>query len=377
MIRIAFFAPVLITGGTQRHLQQVLRLLDPRRFSARVVTLRAGGEVASELEAEGVSVTALGIDRLTTPGAIAGMVRTARALRAEGVQIIHGFQWRPSLVGTIVGRLGGVPVVLAGKRSLTGSDTTARLAWRVMARRVDAIVANAEALKAEAESQGVAARWEIIPNGVDVDRFRVGPPEPAAKKALGLDPDRAVVGTIGRLEARKGHELLLLAARAMRAQLGARAPQILLVGDGPLREQLATRARELRVADSLHFAGSLPDVRRALAAMDVFVLPSKEEGMSNALLEAMAAGRPVVATAVGGTREVIDGTTTGILVPSADPTAMAGEVLSLLDDPVRATRMGREAQRVVERRFSARAAVARLEQFYESRLAARTGRRAA
>ena len=376
MIRIAFFAPVLITGGTQRHLQQVLRLLDARRFSARVVTLRGGGEVAGELEAEGVSVTALGIDRLTTPGAIASMVRTARALRAEGIQIIHGFQWRPSLVGTIVGRLAGVPVVLAGKRSLTGSDSTARLAWRVMARQVDAIVANAEALRAEACAQGVSARWEIIPNGVDVDRFRVGPPEPEAKAMLGLHPDRPVVGTIGRLEARKGHELLLLAARAMRAQLGGRAPQLLLVGDGPLRDQLAARAKELRL-DSVRFAGNLPDVRRALAAMDVFVLPSKEEGMSNALLEAMAAGRPVVATAVGGTREVIDGITNGILVPSADPTAMAGEVLALLDDPVRATRMGREAQRLVERRFSARAAVARLEQFYESRLAARTGRKAA
>jgi glycosyltransferase involved in cell wall biosynthesis len=378
MMRVAFFAPVLITGGTQRHLQQVLRLLDRQRFATRVFTLRPGGEVAAELAAGGVPVTSLNIPgRLTTPAAAVAMLRAARILRAEGTDVVHGYQWRPALVGTIVGQLARVPLIVAGKRSLTAGDGSARFAWRVMAKRVDTIVANAEALRLEAEADGVDARWEIIPNGVDVDWFRVGPPSADAKRRLGLDPDRPVVGTIGRLEPRKGQELLLLAGRVMAARRRTARAQLLLVGDGPLRAGLAAEAARLGLGDDVRFTGNLPDVRGALAAMDVFVLPSKEEGMSNALLEAMAAGRPVVATRVGGNGEVIDGARTGALVEPGDADGLAGEVLSLLDDPVRATRMGREAQRWVESRFGARAAVARLERFYEERLAARRGRRAA
>src|SRR4029077_18128992 len=95
MTRIAFFAPLLNTGGTQRHLQQVLALLDPARFTAHVYTLRAGGEVESELRAAGIPVTALGIHRrLTTPQAGLAMLRAARALRADRVDIVHGYQWR-------------------------------------------------------------------------------------------------------------------------------------------------------------------------------------------------------------------------------------------------------------------------------------------
>ncbi len=378
MIRVAFFAPVLITGGTQRHLQQVLRLLDPTRFAARVFTLRPGGEVAAELAATGVPVASLDIPgRLTSAAAAFAMLRAARLLRADGTDVVHGYQWRPALVGTIVGQLARVPLIVAGKRSLTAGDGSGRFAWRVMARRVDTIIANAEALRREAEADGVEARWEIIPNGVDVDWFRVGPPSADAKRSLGLDPDRPVVGAVGRLEPRKGHELLLLAGRAMAVRRPGARVQLLLVGDGPLRAELASRAASLGLGDDVRFTGNLPDVRGALAAMDVFVLPSKEEGMSNALLEAMAAGRPVVATRVGGNGEVIDGTRTGALVDPGDADGLAGEVLSLLEDPVRATRMGREAQRWVESRFGARAAVARLERFYEERLAARRGRRAA
>src|SRR4029077_10178806 len=163
MIRIAFFAPLLNMGGTQRHLQQVLALLDPARFTTHVYTLRGGGEVEGELRAAGGPGTALGIHRrLTTPQAGLAMMRAARALRADRVDIVHGYQWRPApggglarrgrraLVGAIAGRMARVPLLLASKRSLTGPDAAARFAWRVIGRRVDTIVANADALQTEA-----------------------------------------------------------------------------------------------------------------------------------------------------------------------------------------------------------------------------------
>src|SRR5262249_12392818 len=125
--RIAFFAPLLATGGTQRHLQQVLGLLDRSRFTAEVFTLRPGGGVERELRAAGVSVTSLDVPgSLAAPGALGALVRAARHLRAERVDIVHGYQWRPALVGAVAGRLAGAPLLLASKRSLTGDDVRAR-----------------------------------------------------------------------------------------------------------------------------------------------------------------------------------------------------------------------------------------------------------
>ena len=377
-IHVAYFSPWLTTGGTQRHLQQVLSLLDPARFTASVYTIRPGGEVEGELRAAGVPVISLDAGQsLTSPRAAVTIVRAARLLRAARVDVVHGYQWRPALVGALAGRLAGVPLVFASKRSLTGDDRSARFAWRMIGRRVDTLLANADALRAEAEAHGVAGRWTIVPSGIDVDRFRTPPPAADAKAALGLDPSRPVVGTVGRLEARKGHEHFLVAAQAMLARANGLRPQVLIVGDGPLRGHLATRAAELGVAGSVTFTGALTDVRGALGAMDVFVLPSHAEGMSNALLEAMAAGRAVVATRVGGTGEAFDGDRTGVLVPPGDAGAKAGEVLALLGDRERAARIGLAAQQWVGGHFGARAMVAQMERLYEERLARVGARRAA
>ena len=375
-VRIALFAPLLGTGGTQRHLQQVVALLDPARFHVEVLTLRAGGEVEDELRAGGVSVRSLSVGaRLTSARTLRAIVAAARALRRARIDVVHGYQWRPALVGALAGRLAGVPLRLASKRSLTGEDRQAERAWRHIARQVDTVIVNADALRVEGEERGMRCRWALLQNGVDTDHFRLAPPDPGARAALGLDPQRPVVGTIGRLEDRKGHDQLLRAAGTMLAGGNGRRPQIVIVGDGPLREQLQAQAQSLGVADSVRFVGIVADVRPSLAAMDVFVLPSHAEGMSNALMEAMAAARPVVATAVGGNTEVVVDGKTGVLIPPADPAAIADAIAALLRDPDRAAGLGAAAREFVTRRFGARARVAELEQLYEERLALR--RRAA
>ncbi|HKA27779.1 MAG TPA: glycosyltransferase family 4 protein [Candidatus Binatia bacterium] len=376
-VRIALFAPLLGTGGTQRHLQQVLALLDRARFEAEVLTLRLGGEVEDELRAGGVSVRSLGVGaRLSSPSTLRAIVATARLLRRARIDVVHGYQWRPALVGALAGRLAGVPLRLASKRSLTGDDPQAERAWRHIARQVDTVIVNADALRVEGEQRGMRCRWVLLQNGVDTEHFELPPADAQARAALGLDPRRPVVGTIGRLEDRKGHDQLLRAAGEMLAGANRRRTQFVIVGDGPLRESLAGQARTLGVADSVRFEGTVADVRPVLAAMDVFVLPSRAEGMSNALLEAMAAGRPVVATAVGGNTEVVTEGETGLLVPPANPAAIARAVDGLLGDPERASRLGAAARQFVTHHFGARARVAELERLYEERLALRARRAA-
>jgi len=374
-IRVAYFAPWLFTGGTQRHLQQVVELLDRSRFEPVVFTLRPGGDVERELRALGVPVTSLGIgSNVVGPRAMRGMLRAARWLREARVDIVHGYQWRPALVGAIAGRVARVPVVLAGKRSLTGSSLSERGAWRGIARLSDTVLVNAEALREQGECLGMRAHWAVVRNGVDVARFASPETREAARARLGLDPNRAVVGTIGRLEPRKGYEVLLAAMQVIAARTNGTCPQVLLVGDGPLREALERRTDEVGLGHVVRFTGNLSDVRPALAAMDVFVLPSHEEGMSNALLEAMASGRPVVATAVGGTGELVADGRTGLLVPPAAPAELAEAVQCLLHDRPRAAQLAAAAQAFVGREFGARARVAELERLYEAAVDARRTR---
>jgi glycosyltransferase involved in cell wall biosynthesis len=376
-LRIAYFAPWLFTGGTQRHLQQVIDLLDRDRFEPHVFTLRPGGDVERELKASGVPVTTLGVGaNMLAPRSLRGVAMAARRLRELGADVVHGYQWRPALVGALAGRAAGVPLVLAGKRSLTGPTVSERLAWRAIARLCDTVLVNADALRTQGEGLGMRTRWVVLRNGVDVDRFATGETQRAARARLGLDPRRAVIGTIGRLEPRKGHDVLLAAMRLVAGATNGTCPQVLLVGDGPLREALERRTDELGLGHVVRFTGNLSDVRPALAAMDMFVLSSHEEGMSNALLEAMAAGRPVIATAAGGTSEIVASERTGLLVPVADAGALAAAVQRLLADPGMAERLGGAARAFVTRELSARARVAELERLYETRLAAR-GRRAA
>jgi glycosyltransferase involved in cell wall biosynthesis len=376
-VRIAYFAPLLGTGGTQRHLQQVLSLLDPARFEATVYTLRPGGEVEDELRASGVDVRSLSVGgSLAAPRSLRAIVSTARALRRARIDVVHGYQWRPALVGAIAGRLARVPLRLASKRSLTGDDARAGGAWRRIGRQVDTVIVNADALRIEGEQLGMHCRWALLQNGIDAERFTVAAPGAAARAAAGLDRARPVVGTVGRLEDRKGHDQFLDAMRTLVATGNGTSPQGLIVGDGPLRVALEGHAATIGPAGRIRFTGTVADVRPLLAAMDVFVLPSWAEGMSNALMEAMAAGRPVVATAVGGNTEVVSDGRTGVLVPPGDPAAIARAVGDLLRDPDRAMRLGAAARDDVMRRFGARARVAELERLYEERLALRARRAA-
>ena len=195
---------------------------------------------------------------------------------------------------------------------------------------VDHLIAVSEGLRRSYERIGVPARrWTTVPNGIAPRSRQIG--RAAARRALGLHDDRPVVLTIGRLTRMKGQWHLIDAV----PELVARFPEVrvVLLGDGPMREDLVRRAAGLGISSSVCFAGHRADARELLDAADVFVLPSLHEGMPLAVLEAMEAALPVVATRVIGSEEVVVDGETGALVRPADPAALAGAITALLADP--------------------------------------------
>jgi L-malate glycosyltransferase len=368
MIRVAYFIDHLHTGGAQKHLVELLRGIDRRRFSVSVWTEKTGGELTKEVEHIGVRVRSLDVKRSLTEGRfLIRLIQVAHALRREGVDIAHGYLYAGNIIGSLAGLLGGVPVRLVSKRSLDRYPARAKLlACRLANRFADRVTVNARAVGTfVAQEEGCDPRkMVLIPNGVDFCRFQRGHDD--ARTALGVAPHERVVGTVGRLTWKKAPECLLAAANIiLRQEPHAR---LLIVGDGPLRAQAEERAEELGIRTRCMFTGSVSDASPFIRACDVFVLSSVIEGMANALLEALACGKPAVVTDAGGNGEVVQHGETGFVVPCHDPSQLAEATLHLLRHPDLAAQMGEAARKDMEERFSLTRMVQSVEALYDALL---------
>jgi glycosyltransferase involved in cell wall biosynthesis len=229
-----------------------------------------------------------------------------------------------------------------------------RMLYRMAVRWLDGFIAVSDDVKTAILS-GIGSIPEdkiaVIFNSVDVRRYQQPVDRAAVRRQLGLAEDARVIAVVATFKRQKGHRFLIEAAPAV----VARFPdlRILLIGDGELREELQEQTRALGMQDHIHFLGSRKDVPELLAASDYFVLPSLWEGLSMALVEAMATGLPVIATGVSGTNQVMVSGETGLLIPPGDARRLGEAMLELLSTPARARAMGEAARRRVEQRFSA------------------------
>jgi glycosyltransferase involved in cell wall biosynthesis len=206
-------------------------------------------------------------------------------------------------------------------------------------------------------------RFEVIPNGVDVTRMARAD-RSSARRALGAPDGALVVGSVGRLVPVKNYALLLRAF----GRLAASTPgpvRLVLLGDGPERATLERAAAASGIASLVQLPGHRDDVPELLVGLDVFVLPSLNEGMSNTLLEAMAAGVPVVASDVGGNREIVEDDRSGMLFPSGEEAALLERLRRLAGDPGSRARLGKAGQERVMRDFSMGAMIRSYEALYE------------
>jgi glycosyltransferase involved in cell wall biosynthesis len=319
------------------------------------------------------------LDREASPvrdlAALASLTRLMVRIRPA---IVHTHTSKAGFIGRLAARLARVPAVIHQPHghvfyAYWGPVRTGlylRLE-RLAARWTDRIVTLTDRGAAEHLARGVgrADRYVTIPSGVPIARLRAeAPSRDEARHALGLPPDAYVIVAVGRLVPVKGFDVLIDALPAVAAAVPEL--RVALVGDGPERDVLEQRVAALGIADRVQFAGAQRDVARYVAAADVLAAPSRNEGMGRALVEAMALGVPVVASAVGGIPDVVTDGHDGWLVPAGDPAALALALAELGSDPARAAKLGAAAVEA-STRFSTEVAEARLLALYDELARAR------
>ncbi|HLF27050.1 MAG TPA: glycosyltransferase [Anaerolineae bacterium] len=301
-----------------------------------------------------------------------GCMRLYRLLRAERVDLLQTYDFYANAIGVVIGRLVRVPVVVMSQRVVYVKR------WRFW---VDRLVSHwAHAVTAVSESvrdfcvraEGMRPdRITVIRNGVDLSVADGEFDHVGVRRAHRLPIDAPLIGAIGRLSEQKGQAVLIRAVEVVRRQIPN--VHVVIVGQGPDRERLLTLVAELGLSESIHFTGHVSHVQPLLAAMDIFAHPSLWEGMPNAVLEAMALAKPIIATRVDGSAELIVDGESGLLIPPNDVEALAQAMLLLLTDAQLARRLAWEAYIRATDEFSRSNMLATTEHLYGS-LLARAGR---
>lgn len=347
-------------GGIQSHTHSLSRALAAKGAEVHVVTRRAPGHPAhaadGTLHVHRVGAPPGAPGPLATVAYVAGAARLVASLRPR-VDVIHAQQLlSPSSAALVLSVLTGTPILLnphacgaIGDVGVLSSTALGRLRLRATVRRADAFVAISGPIGAELREAGVPeARILAVPNGVDVERFRPAAAEERAalRRSLGL-PEGPLVVYTGRLAPEKGVDVLAAAWPRVLARLPS--ARLWMLGDGAERGRLADAARQAGVAGTIALPGPVADVSPFVRAADAAVLPSRTEGMPVALLEAMACAVPVVATAVGGSAEVLRDGVTGRLVPPERPDALADALVEALEEPAAHARARAARAEVVAR----------------------------
>jgi glycosyltransferase involved in cell wall biosynthesis len=368
-------------GGSERQMLALAEHLPRDRFAVEFIVLGDRGTNTSAAEALGVPVHVLGSVRRAGSAVPVYAVRAAARIadyitwvRRGRYDIVDAWLFHGYALAGLTRPISRTPILIAGRRSLSAFKDrfgpVERTVDAIARRRADVIVANSQAVIEDVVArEGVdRRRLRLIRNGVEPARPLTEAERDAIRAGWGAGPDALVVACVANYRPGKGlTELLTVAAGLRPATPSAR---YVLLGDGPLRPELEARARALGLTEIVRF-GSVPDARAVIGAVDVVVQASHAEGSPNALLEAAAAGRAIVATAAGGTTEVVDEGRTGLLVPVGDEAAFATALRTVLDDPGLRLRLGTAARDHVERTFPMGAMIDAYAGLYEELAAAR------
>ena len=366
-------------GGVGVHAYYLAKFLCRSEFDL-TVGYGPGYPMDREFERLDVPIVHFCISRKISPAKnLRALVQLYRFVKRRRFDIICMECSIAGFLGRITGWVTGVENRVFVLQQYASHSRQARIKqsiYRMIERRLDRLttryVAVSEAMKRFGVDHDIMRpeKVEVIYNGITLsDKVAVNRDE--VRRDLGLSPDGPVIGTLARLEPQKGLQHFLQAAAIVRRTESN--VEFLIAGDGPLMGELVKLAQQLGIADAVRFVGWRQDVVHVLSGIDIFCLPSLWESFGIAFAEAMAMEKPVVATRVDGVPEVVADGKTGLLVPPANPQAIASALLALLRDPDRAARMGKEGRRRVEAMFTVETMVARYEDLFR-RLAKPSGK---
>jgi glycosyltransferase involved in cell wall biosynthesis len=364
-VSIFYLITELDIGGAQVTLLRMLKGLNRERFSPTVACLYDGDKsMARAIRALDIPVFDA---QMWHKSDLTAFWRLYREIHRVHPAILHAHLFHANLPGRILGRMARVPVVVCTEHSMALESE-----WRYRLNRwtiglVDRVIVVSRNVRDFCIShiRLPAKKVTLVYNGIELPTAPLMSPQ-AARAALALPSDGPVLGAVSRLDPAKGVDVLIHALSRLENVT------LVVIGDGAERGALEMLSRELGVAERICWTGYRPDVFRLLPACDVFVQPSRYEGLPTTVMEAMAIGLPVVATAVGGTPEVVVDGVTGLLVPPHDSVALAQAITRLLNDPDLRRAMGQAGRERVEKHFSVEQMVRQTEALYEELLSDNT-----
>lgn len=358
------------TGGVGLLLLYLAMHLDKKKFDV-TVAFGAGYILDKEFFEKGINVYTIGTSRKTTPfSIIKGFFQIYRLIKEKKFDIVHSHTSVGGLIGRIAGKLAGVPVVIWSIHGFASHGGQYRLKKsfflmieRFLDRFTDHYIAVSRNLREEGANNKILspAKVTVIHNGIKVGDYNKEFDVISKKKKLGIDASRTIIGTVTRFEPQKAIQHFIEAV----SYIAKVYPDIAVViaGDGPLRGDIEKTINDLKLNDNIILLGWRTDVPEIIAVMDVFCQSSLWEGCPVVLLETMAIGKPIVATDVGGIKEIVD-SDTGILVSPADPKALSDNILMLLNDKEKAGRMGENGRKKVTSLFTMENMVKNYERLY-------------
>ncbi len=363
-IRLTYVITDLEVGGVPLHLHRLATRLAGERFDVRVISLADEGPVGRMLQRDGVPVDAC---RARGAWDVAALFRLRRHLRLRRPDILHALLFHANVAVRLVGPSVGMPIhrILCEIQTVEQERPWHLVVDNLTCRLCRLEIGNSPSVVGHlaARAHIPASRLRCEPGGIDVERFaRAGP---ISRESLGVPPDVPLLIWTGRLDPVKGLDTLL---KAMTLPPMPPQARLVLVGEGDYRPSIERLIAESGLTGRVVMLGERGDVPELLKAADLYVFPSRTEGYPNALLEAMAAGLPVVATAVAGCRDIVVDGQTGVLVPYGSAEALSGAVAGLISDVSRAVRMARSGQEWVRRHADIAVVAERWQRFYEDLL---------
>ena len=385
-VSVAVFLTRFEPGGTERQMTELIRRLDPSRFTVHVACFEKRGAWLPKVAERAASIAEFPIQGFARPATFGALVAFARWCRRERIEVVQTCDLYANIFGLPGAALAGVPVRIGSRRELNPDKSPGQIRLQRQAYRcATKVVANSVAARGILLEEGLAPESiVVIPNGVDfasysgqsqpqthagLPAFAAEPQAPAGLPAVAAEPRRRVI-TVANLRPEKSHETLIAAAGLLAAEFPD--VQFQVVGDGPRRAELEALVRTRGLDRRVQFLGYREDVAQLLAEADVFVLPSRSEAFPNGAIEAMAAGLPVVASATGGLLDLIEHGHTGLLFEPGNAEALADALRHLFTGAGIAAGIGHRAQAQVRQRYSFERMVRSFEDLYVASLPARS-----